>query len=271
MKELVEADRTDAKLKSKKRIKWGFRTSPHDHFGKTLDDTFLAFVQWAKSSSNDDNDNDDEQPPTYNVSKAFRRLEAYAEWMEDTGDDLTQDPLTAVSVQTALKAWAMRCSIDKHGQFAWWIDFDQIDKSAIKKDISPTESLRAFVWYSHYVMYDTNAQEKGVVIVESVAKVGFLQMMTLMPMKLSVKLDRLTIGVLPVKMKAIYILETPTWLDVFMKFIGVFMSKKMKQRIIILKDWNKVEELLGKECIPKPFGKLEGSMEVDPVVKQYFS
>jgi hypothetical protein len=28
---------------------------------------------------------------------------------------------------------------------------------------------------------------------------------------------------------------------------------------------------LGKECIPKPFGKLEGSMEVDPVVKQYFS
>jgi hypothetical protein len=271
MKGLVQADRTNAKLKSKKRIKWEIRTSPHDQFGKTLDDTFLAFVQWAKSSSNDANN--DEQSPTltYNVSKAFRRLESYAEWMEDTGDDLTQEPLTATSVQVALKAWAMRSSIDKHGRFAWWIDFDQMDKSAIKKDISPTESLRAFVWYSHYVMYDTNAQEKGVVLIESVAKMGFLQSMTLVPMKLGVKLDRLTIGVLPVKMKAIYILETPTWMDVFMKFMGVFMSKKMKQRIIILKDWNKVEELLGKECIPKPFGKLEGSMEVDPVVEQYFS
>jgi hypothetical protein len=56
-----------------------------------------------------------------------------------------------------------------------------------------------------------------------------------------------------------------------MKFMSVFMSKKMRERMIILKDWNKIEEIVGKECIPKNFGKLEGSMEVDPVEAKYFS
>jgi hypothetical protein len=260
--EMVDADRKNAKLKSKKRIKWQFRTSPHEQFGKTLDDTFLAFIQWAKNS--------DKETLSYNVSKAFRRLTSFADWMEDSAEDLTE-PLTPASVQVALKAWAMRCSIDKNGNFAWWIDFGQIDQEAIKTTVSPTDSLRAFVWYSHYVMYDENAQENGLVFIESVAKLGFIKSMTLVPMKVGAKLDRLTIGVLPVKMNAIYILETPTWMELFMKFMSMFMSKKMRDRMIILKDWNKIEEIVGKECIPKNFGKLEGSMEVDPVDAKYFS
>jgi hypothetical protein len=71
------------------------------------------------------------------------------------------------------------------------------------------DSLRAFVWYSHYVMYDESVQENGLIFIESVAKLGIIKTMTLVPMKVGAKLDRLTIGVLPVKMNAIYILETP--------------------------------------------------------------
>ena len=93
--------------------------------------------------------------------------------------------------------------------------------------------------------------------------------MTMVPMKLGTKLDRLTIGVLPIKMNALYILETPKWCSMLMKFLGAFMSKKMKQRIAILQDWAKVEDLLGKECIPKGFGKLEGCHEMDLVRSEY--
>jgi hypothetical protein len=261
LKELVDVDKRINAKKPKKIVKWEFRSSPHEQFGKTLDDTFSAFVLWAKSSSTDG---------SYNVSKAFRRLQSYAEWMEDTDQDLVE-PLTADSVKAALDAWAMKCSVDKDGNFCWWVDYGMIDTKAIKSTLSHTDSIRAFVWYAHYVMYDTNAQENGVIFIENVNKIGFIQAMTLMPLKLSVKLDRLTIGVLPVKMNALYILECPTWIDLFMKFVAMFMSKKMKERLIILKDWNKVEEIVGKEAIPKPFGKLEGFIEVDPVDAKYFS
>lgn len=119
-------------------------------------------------------------------------------------------------------------------------------------------------------MYHPNAQKNGFVFVENCAKMGFMEMMTLFPMKLGVKLDRLTMGTLPVKMKACYILETAAWMDLLMKFMGMFMSKKLKQRIVNLKEWGDLERILGKECIPKGFGKLEGSLEVDPLEEKYF-
>merc|ERR1711971_128608 len=96
---------------------------------------------------------------------------------------------------------------------------------------------------------------------------GFFEMFTLMPMKLATKLDRLTIGVLPVKLAKMYVLEVPGWMKTFMKFIGMFMSKKLMKRIVYLHDWDEVEKNLGKECIPKNFGELEGHLEVDKVEK----
>lgn len=204
------------------------------------------------------------------MSKAFRRVESYADWMEETKDDLIEPPLTSKSVQSALDALSMRVSIDNQGRFVWWIDLSVIDVEKIKKELPPEESLRAFVWFAHYVMYDENAQENGLVFVENLNYMGMIRMMTMIPMKLSTKLDRLTIGVLPVKMNALYMLETPRWVNMFMRFMGMFMSKKMKERIVSLKEWDKLEETLGKDCIPKGFGKLEGSLEVDPVKEKYF-
>jgi hypothetical protein len=51
----------------------------------------------------------------------------------------------------------------------------------------------------------------------------------------------------------------------------MFMSKKMKESMIVLKYGGKIEELVAKECIPEKFGKLEGCMKEDLVVAKYFS
>eukprot|EP00558_Chaetoceros_sp_UNC1202_P002212 CAMPEP_0197259408 /NCGR_PEP_ID=MMETSP1429-20130617/83495_1 /TAXON_ID=49237 /ORGANISM="Chaetoceros sp., Strain UNC1202" /LENGTH=334 /DNA_ID=CAMNT_0042723617 /DNA_START=2464 /DNA_END=3468 /DNA_ORIENTATION=- len=275
LKQLVHAKKESIKKESKRKI-WDFRTSPHEHFGKTLDDTFMTFVLWAKLKASDKDNagiEGETAQPKLNVSKALRRLETYAEWMEETGEDLVDPPLSPTSIKKALDAWHMNASTDpEDGCFLWWCDMSKIDREYLKKEIPPEESLRALVWYSHYVMYSESAQKNGMKFLQNMDNIGLIASLTFIPAKLGAKLDRFTIGVLPVKMKGMYMIECPGWIKLFMNVIRIFMSKKMKQRIVILKDWDEVAGYVGgDESIPKGWGKLEGSLEDDPVDQQYFS
>ena len=137
--------------------------------------------------------------------------------------------------------------------------------------MSHSASHRAFVWYTHAVMYNDAAQKNGMVFVQNVNKIGMVQCFTLMPAKLSAKLDRLTIGVLPIKMQCMYMFESPTWISVFMKIIGVFMSKKMKERMVFFKDWNEIDKIGGLEAIPKGFGKVNGTLDESVIEDMYFA
>lgn len=276
LKKIIEDTKAKTK-KAKKKAKWDFKTSPHEQFGKSLDDTFMAFIVWATAKLDKEGKGEEDaiggnaSQEKYNVSKAFRRLESYASWMEETGSDLTEPPLSAASVKEPLDAFGMRLSTSKDGECVWWFDLGSIDKNKIKNEFKVVDSLRAFVWYSHYIMYDKDAQEKGMVIVEDFGKMGFFEMFTLMPMKLATQLDRLTIGVLPVKLVKIYVLNGPGWMKAFLKFMSAFISKKLMKRIVFLNEWNEVEKNVGKECIPKNFGELEGHLEVDKVAKDFYS
>ncbi|KAL7543435.1 hypothetical protein ACHAXR_012711, partial [Thalassiosira sp. AJA248-18] len=261
LKTLVEEKKQSIE-KEDKRKKWDFATSPHENFGKTMDDTYLAFLSWAKVK---------QDTSKINVSKALRRLESYADWMHDTGTDLTEPALTSNSVKRAVDSWAFKTSIDSEGRLVWWNDVGKIDIKKVKADFTPEDHLRAFVWYSHAIMYDESAQKNGMVFVQNLSKLGMIDCFTMMPAKLSTKLDRLTIGVLPIKMRCVYMFESPTWVNIFMKIIGVFMSKKMKERMIFLKNWDETEKIGGVEAIPKGFGKANGTLEGGCVVEKYFA
>jgi len=266
LKQLIEDSKAKTK-KAKKKVKWDFKNSPHEEFGKTLDDTFMCFIVWAKVKKDGGND----VKESYNISKAFRRLKSYAEWIEETGSELIEPALSAASVKVVLDSYSMNLSTSKDGQCIWWFDLKALDKDKIKNEHTPTETLRAFVWYAHYMMYDKDAQENGMVMVQNCAKVGFFDLLTLMPMKVSTKLNRLTIGVLPVKLAKAYVLESPGWMNTFMKFMGMFLSKKLIKRIVFLNEWSDVGKTVGEDCIPKNFGELEGQLEVDRVKKDFSS
>lgn len=268
---------------SKKGTKWEFRSVPIDQFGKTLDDVYLAFLRWAAIDDADATEHgegiekkksEEGKQSRINVSKAYRRLESYASWMEDAKEDLAgPGPLTAQSVRNAWDAWKMRVSYDSSSRLVWWFDLGALDLGKCKK-IPPEESLRLFVWLSHAIMFDDNAQRNGMVFAEDCAKIGFWDVMTLFPMKLGLKLDRLTIGVLPVKMKKLYILNTPVWCDLLMKMMGAFMSKKMKKRIVTVKDKDHakaVDELGGAEYTLANFGGCNGTMISCVIEDTYFS
>ena len=127
---------------------------------------------------------------------------------------------------------------------------------------------------------------------------GMWEVMTMFPMDLGTKLDRLTIGTLPIKMKSCYILNSAKWLNIMMALIKPFMSKKMRSRMIMLqpdkkkdaekeeetddnnKDNNKtksniqqrLEDDLGIDCIPKDFGGFTGTTcESDIVFGHYIT
>jgi len=142
------------------------------------------------------------------------------------------------------------------------------------KSVPLEESLRYMVWYSHYVMFDTNARKNGVIMVENLDKIGFFAAFTLIPPKLSAKMDRLTIGVLPVKMKKIYITDAANWFNILLAMMSPFISKKMKSRMVNMKDdyGGIMEALGGAEYMYESFGKSKGGiLKKDEVSAKYFS
>jgi hypothetical protein len=242
--------------------KWQFTLTPLDKLNATMDDMLRAFVLWSKK--------DDET--TFNISKAFRRLEIYATWMENHRSIL-EAPLELDSLTVAAHAWQCKATHDAKGRLVWWFDMGALDVAAIKTGIPHDDSLRFFVWLSHLVMLDKQAQENGMVLVEGMGGKGMIETMTMVPMNLGTKLDRLTIGVLPVKMKSIYIFNHKRWLGILMGMMKPFMSKKMRQRIVVVpknqEPQKAIDEEIGRDYIPVGFGGLEGSMEDDIVFGQH--
>ena len=137
----------EAAPEGKKKEKWAFRASPHAAMGKTLDDTFIAFLMWGRTSAADEDD-DDATPTEINISKAFRRLEVYAEWMEENAADLITSPLTFESVKEVNEAWTMSASYDDKGRLVWWVDLGKLNVPAIKK-IPIEDSFRGCAVVGH--------------------------------------------------------------------------------------------------------------------------
>ena len=134
-------------------------------------------------------------------------------------------------------------------------------------------------------------------IVEDAAQMGFWTAMTLVPprtvcrqfttthttpqspptaqvpMDLGVKLDRLTIGILPIKMKLMLIADSPRWMSIMMGIFSRFMSKKMQKRMVVVKGdaeaWATVASSVGgKQYCPPGFGEMGGTAP-DPVAAKY--
>lgn len=222
--ELLQAYVTEQEASNSKPLCWDL--VPLEPFRATRDDFLLAFLKWAEK------EDEQKMAQVVNVSKARRRLDAYFQWMSDNRKDL-EEPLTVDSVSEAAKLWDIQVTYDEKDRFLWWIDLGSLDTEGVKK-LGSQQHLRYVVFFAHLVMLDKKARENGAVIIEDLGGMGFWKMATLVPTDLSAKMDRLTIGILPVKMKAIYVFGAATWMSLLMAMMKPFMGKKMRERMILV-------------------------------------
>lgn len=81
-------------------------------------------------------------------------------------------------------------------------------------------------------------------------------------------MDRLTIEVLPIQMKGLYVVHTARWMKLLTSLIKPFTSKKMRQRVVTIGKKEDAFPVLtgvvgGKEIIPANCCGLEGTLEMD--------
>ena len=250
---------------------WYFRNVPCIEFNRTLDDVFIAFLNWASVAPNQFEEcglkgGVNKRGPI-NVSKAFRRLESYAQWMDSTGDDLAD--LTAESVKKTCDLMYFRVTHDDCGRVVWWLDLGQTDFVGLK-GLRDEAILRLFVWLAHLIMFEQKAQENGVVFFESMSYVGFWQYMTMLPVQVGLMLDKYMVGVIPVRTKLVVFLKRPFWVEVMYGMLKFFLPKRMKRRVEMPSGAGQkaVEETVGMKYIPVGFDDLEGSIEVDLIAEK---
>lgn len=246
-----------------------------DEFHVTQTTFAKAFLKWAIKDREDVVEGSKEAKLIVNVSKARRRLDSYLDWMsENMAEDLAENPLTLDSITHVAKVWDCQSSIGQDGQYCWWWDIGTMDQKKVK-ELPAQDHLRYMVWYSHLIMFDKDAQDNGICFVQDMNKIGFWNCMTLIPLDLSAKMDRLTIGVLPVKLKAIHCFGCARWVHIMMGMMKPFMSKKMRGRIIMVTETvapdpqKYLDDLFARANIPDGFMKCQGDTPHNEMIKKF--
>lgn len=260
---------------TKEGQKWTFAAVPLQEFGATMDDVYVAFLRWSGVDSSDEDEHEacnlkggvnKREIFPINVTKAFRRLTAYATWMDEQRDILLDPPLNLDSVRQAKNLLYSRVTHDDCGRVVWWLDLGQTNFKQMKH-LAHEEILRFFVWLSHLIMTDESAQRNGIMFLDSMDAVSFYQYMTMLPYQLGITIDKFMIGVTPLKTKLVVFLKRPRWFDVGFGLLSVFLPARMRMRVSQPDtEQASIEDIVGSN-IPVGFDDYNGTLAVDLIAK----
>ena len=266
---------------------WSFHTSPLSDFGKTVDDLLLAFLRWAvvdnhrtNGHARDDNgcsliggiNHYPSESEKVNVSKAFRRLTSYTQWMQSVSEDLLISPLTYESVAPSLEIFSIHVTHDKCGRLVWWVDLGKTQIDVLKAQ-SASETTRMFIYVAHLLFLDNGAQTKGLVVIDDMAQIGFWEYMTMLPLKVGISVDRFLISVTPLKAKNVIMMHRPKWVEIAYGLLSWFLNDRMKSRVTMVE--NGEEETVlndavgGSAFIPFEFSSANGMIEQDLIARNH--
>lgn len=244
-------------------------------FDKTFEDILDSFLRWAASDEAPDGKCRLEggvngKESKINVSKALRRLEKYVNWMVEMEMDL--DDLKATSIKETFSIFDMKMSIDDCHRLVWWLDLGAIDWKRFD-NAEPREIARIFVWVSHFMMLHPNAQERGLVLINSLNQIGFWPFMTMLPVDLGMALDEFVISVIPIKTKFVVLMERPPWAKFAYQMLKPFMKSNMRRRVVVIEEslypTDYIFQVVGTNAIPKGIENYPGKDGVE-ILHPYF-
>lgn len=203
--------------------------------GKTVEDVHRTFLLWSQKP-------EDRESDSFNVSKAFRRLTAFADYLAAMFDKYFATPvdLGAPDIVAASRLMELLVPRDvdaETGAVMWIMDMSRWDMSKYGDLSSLGTSHKAVMrWFFSFMvrsMWDEVTATEGVVIVQMFGSVGLRGMLKAQGLFKPIEddMNKLFYGVMPLKMKKCYLVGCPWWLSALMACMRLFISKKMSQRI----------------------------------------
>ena len=119
---------------------------------------------------------------------------------------------------------------DKHGRaINFW------DRSRMTKDLAPRDTLVRIIYFTLFnsILFNESAQKRGIVVIENLK--GF-NIDKCMDRHLSKALAKMLNEILPVKLKAMHVLQSTSWCnvyDIIMPSIKFLMGKDIRQRMLV--------------------------------------
>jgi hypothetical protein len=230
-----------------------------------VEDVHRVFLLWSQKPA-------DRAADSFNVSKAFRRLTAFADYTTSMFDKYFTTPVDVDAADIVAASELMEILIPrevdaKTGAAVWIMDMGRWDLSQIgdlaARGTSHTSVMRWFFALMVRSMWDDATAIHGVVIIEAFGNMGFRGMMKVQGLFKPIEedLNRMFYGVMPFKMNAAVLVGCPWWLSALIAFMRLFISKKMSARIKNLSDVDTVEEMGGPAALPVGF--LGGTCEYE--------
>ena len=228
----------------------------HVCVGKTRNDIHRAFLLWSQKQ--DDRAND-----SFNVSKAFRRLEAFASYQLkmyepyfSTAVDITSPRIIEASKLMNIK---VPDQTYQDGAVCWLIDLEKTDFDAMaqlstESNVCSLNDLMRYFWALMLrSMFDDVACSEGAIILEHIGSVGISKMMQFQRVFKPIETDMnaMFYGVMPFKMKSCIITGSPWWMSALLAFMRLFISSKMSARL--------------KNCYQSDMHKLMGGVDQLPL------
>ena len=225
--------------------------------GRTVEDVHRTFLLWSQKPA-------DREADSFNVSKAFRRLTAFADYTTSMFDKYFTSPVDMeaadiVAASELMEILVPRETDAKTGAVVWIMDMGGWDlrKFADLEALGTSHEaiMRWFFAFMVTSMWDEATAIHGAIIVEAFGDMGFRGMMKMQGLFKPIEddLNKMFYGVMPFKMKAVVLVGCPWWLSALIAFMRLFISKKMSARIKNLSDEDTVKELGGPDALPVGF------------------
>lgn len=126
----------------------------------------------------------------------------------------------------------------------WFIDAKQMAIGL--KEASDWAKVELFVYLTHALIFDENTQLHGVIFLEDMQFIGFLEAMKIISPKTKKRSDKLMMGSMSIKMKKFVIIRAPWWCRWLTKLMYPFLSKKMRARFeMVGENWLKLKREIG--------------------------